>query len=63
MVIGANVLTRWKPDAEKDSANAFFGTGIPRDNEVAGLEHELKMVKTGRDFIQEAVTFFARESS
>lgn len=61
--ISANVLTRWKREAEQDGRNAFGGSGSPRDEEMARLKRELARVKKERDFLREAATFFARESS
>ena len=60
--ISANLLSRWKREAEQ-SGQAFAGTGNPRDEEVARLKRELARVKKERDFLREAATFFARESS
>lgn len=61
--IGANLLTRWKREYEAAGGRAFTGTGSPRDEEVARLKRELARVKKERDFLQEAATFFAKESS
>lgn len=61
--IGGNVLTRWVREAESAGRQAFGGTGTPRDEEVAQLKRELSRVKKERDFLREAATFFARESS
>lgn len=61
--IGANLLTRWKREAASEGQQAFGGTGSPRDEEVARLKRELKRVQKERDFLREAATFFARESS
>jgi transposase len=61
--IGANLLTRWKREADAGGHHAFGGTGKPRDEEVARLKLELARVKKERDFLREAATFFARESS
>lgn len=61
--IGANLLTRWKREAEADGSRAFGGTGRARDEEVAGLKRELARVKKERDFLKDAATFFAKESS
>lgn len=61
--ISANVLTRWKREAEQDGRKAFGGSGSPRDEEMACLKRELVRVKKERDFLREAATFFARESS
>lgn len=61
--ISANVLTRWKREAEQDGRNAFGGSGSPRDEEMTRLKRELARVKKERDFLRGAATFFARESS
>lgn len=61
--IPANLLTRWKREAEREGRQAFGGSGKPRDEEVANLKRELARVKKERDFLREAATFFARESS
>ena len=61
--IGANLLTRWKREAEGEGARAFGGSGSTRDEEVVRLKRELARVKKERDFLREAATFFARESS
>jgi len=56
-------LTRWKREAELEGRQAFGGTGKPRDEEIAHLKRELARVKKERDFLRDAATFFARESS
>lgn len=61
--VGANLLSRWKREADEEGRQAFGGTGKPRDEEVANLKRELARVKKERDFLREAATFFARESS
>jgi transposase len=61
--IGPNLLTRWKREAEAEGQRAFGGTGAPRDEEVMRLKRELARVQKERDFLREAATFFARESS
>jgi transposase len=61
--INGNLLTRWIREAEVEGRHAFGGTGKPRDEEVASLKRELARVKKERDFLREAATFFARESS
>jgi transposase len=61
--IGANLLTRWKREFEATGGRAFGGTGSPRDEEVTRLKRELARVKKERDFLREAATFFAKESS
>ncbi len=61
--IGANLLTRWRREADNDGRLAFGGAGNARDEEMAALKRELARVKKERDFLREAATFFARESS
>lgn len=59
--VGGNLLTRWRREAE--GVGAFRGTGSPRDVELAQLKRELSRVRKERDFLKEAATFFAREST
>lgn len=61
--IALSLLTRWRREADSAGQKAFSGTGSPRDEEVARLKRELARVKKERDFLREAATFFARESS
>jgi len=61
--VSANLLLRWKREFEKEGRHAFGGSGTPRDEEIAALKRELARVKKERDFLREAATFFARESS
>ena len=61
--IGANLLTRWKREADAQGHRALGGTGQPRDEEVARLKRALARVTRERDFLRAAATYFARESS
>ena len=61
--INSNMLYRWRRQIGKEGLLAFGGSGNPRDEEVAALKRELARVKKERDFLREAATFFARESS
>lgn len=61
--ISGSLLTRWVREAGAAGRQAFGGTGNPKDEEVAQLKRELARVKKERDFLREAATFFARESS
>ena len=61
--INPNLLSRWKREADVGAPRAFQGSGSPRDSELAQLKRELARVKKERDFLREAATFFARESS
>ena len=61
--INANVIGRWKRELEASPERAFAGSGVPQDEELSRLKRELARVKKERDFLREAATFFARESS
>jgi transposase len=61
--IGSNLLTRWKREADADGHRAFSGTGSARDEEMMRLKRELARIKQERDFLRDAATFFAKESS
>lgn len=61
--INPNVIGRWKRELEASPERAFAGSGVPRDEELSRLKRELARVKKERDFLREAATFFARESS
>jgi len=61
--IDPNMLSRWRREMKDAPGKAFKGSGTPRDEEVAQLKRELARVKKERDFLREAATFFAKESS
>ena len=61
--INPNLLSRWRREADDASTTSFQGSGSPRDAELARLKRELARVKKERDFLREAATFFAKESS
>jgi transposase len=61
--VNPNLLTRWKREMSDSSGKVFAGSGTPRDEELARLKRELARVKKERDFLREAATFFAKESS
>jgi len=61
--INVNLLSRWKRVAATEGRHAFGGSGKPEDEEVAALKRELARIRKERDFLREAATFFARESS
>ncbi|MEJ2633576.1 MAG: transposase, partial [Acidihalobacter sp.] len=52
-----NPLSRWKREADKASGQAFGGSGITCDQELAALKRELVRVKKERNFLREAATF------
>lgn len=60
--ITPNLLTRWCREAASPG-KVFPGKGVARDEEMAALKRELARVKKERDFLREAATFFAKESS
>ena len=61
--IGAGLLGRWRRELSVEGASAFKGQGHARDEEMMRLKRELVRVKKERDFLKEAATFFAKESS
>ncbi|EAQ32296.1 Transposon related ORF, HTH transcriptional regulator [Idiomarina baltica OS145] len=61
--VNPNMLSRWKRELEEAPGSAHKGSGTPRDEEVARLKRELARIKKERDFLREAATFFAKESS
>jgi len=61
--VDPNVLTRWRREMKDARGQSFTGSGMPRDEELAQLKRELARVKKERDFLREAATFFAKESS
>ncbi|GAV21484.1 transposase [Mariprofundus micogutta] len=61
--VNPNLLSRWKRESEAVSNKAFSGSGSPRDEELSSLKRELARVKKERDFLREAATFFAKQSS
>jgi transposase len=61
--INENMLRRWVKQAAESGKRAFPGHGNPRDEEIAKLQKELRQVKKERDFLREAATFFAKEST
>ena len=61
--ISAGLLSRWRGELESAKANAFSGSGVPRDQEMTALKRELARVNEERDSLRDAAAFFARESS
>ena len=60
--ISARQLGRWRDEFRLLGSDAFAGKGNSRDQEVAELKRELAKVKQERDFLKDAVVFFAKES-
>jgi transposase len=61
--IGAEMLRRWRKEANSEGHNAFRGQGMARDEELARLKRELGRVKRERDFLRDAAAYFAKEST
>ena len=55
-------LRRWRDQLRLHGANAFPGHGKSRDQELSQLRRELEKTKQERDFLKEAVAYFAKES-
>ena len=60
--ISARQLLRWRDELRLLGDDAFLGIGQTRSNEVTRLKRELAKVKQERDFLKDAVVFFAKES-
>ena len=60
--INAEMLRRWRKNAETLGTKAFRGQGFARDEELAKLKRELGRVKRERDFLRDAAAYFAKES-
>jgi len=61
--IGANLLGRWRRELHAEGTQAFRGTGVVRDEEVARLKRELARVRRERDFLKDAAGYFAKAST
>jgi len=60
--ISARQLGRWRDEFRLLGSDAFVGKGKSRDEEVAELKRELAKVKREREFLKDAVVFFAKAS-
>ena len=60
--INARQLRRWRDAAKRDGEKAFPGQGHARDQELMELKRKLAKVEQERDFLREAVAYFAKES-
>ena len=61
--VNPNMITRWQRELAQNGSKAFLDQGVARDEEMAALKRENARLKKERDFLREAATFFARESS
>ena len=60
--VSTRQLRRWRDQLRLHGANAFPGQGKSRDQELTQLRRELEQIKQERDFLKEAVAYFAKES-
>lgn len=60
--ISTRQLRRWRDEFRLLGDEAFTGKGRSGTEELTKLKRELAKVKQGRDFLKEAVVFFAKES-
>ena len=60
--ISTRQLRRWQEVVEKHGNRAFPGEGSARDEEAMRLKRKLAKVEQERDFLKEAVAYFATES-
>lgn len=63
--INANMLSRWKREAETKPNGAFIGNAhvSPEQDELRRLREENKRLRMERDILKKTVGFFASESS
>jgi transposase len=61
--ISTRQLRRWRDAAEQHREQAFPGEGNARDEELMRLKRKLAKVEQERDFLKEAVAYFAKEST
>ena len=60
--VSSRQLRRWRDQLRLHGDNAFPGHGKSRDQELSQLRRELEKTKQERDFLKEAVAYFAKES-
>ena len=56
-------LSRWRDELHLLGEGAFPGRGHSHDEEVTKLKREVAKLRQERDFLKDAVVFFAKESS
>jgi len=59
--MGANMLRRWRKDAETLGPKPFCVQDLARDEELVRLKRGLGWVNRGRDFLRNAAAYFAKE--
>ena len=60
--ISTRQLRRWRDASEEYGEQAFPGPGKARDEEMMRLKRRLAKAEQERDFLKEAVAYFAKES-
>lgn len=55
-------LRRWRDEFRLKGDDAFTSTKQVRNDEIVKLRKELEQVKQERDFLKQAVAYFAKES-
>ncbi len=60
--ISERQLRRWRDEFRLKGDDAFKATTATKNLEIAELKKELAQVKKERDFLKDAVVFFAKES-
>lgn len=60
--ISTRQFKRWRDELALLGKDAFPGSGLTRDNEIAALKRELAQVQKERDFLREAAAYFAKRS-
>jgi len=55
-------LSRWRDEFRLKGDSAFTSNKQTRNDELLKLKKELEKVKKERDFLKDAVVFFAKES-
>lgn len=58
--VGRGQIYRWRAQLHADGTRAFPGNGNPRDEELARLRRELKIVTEERDILRKAVAIFSK---
>ena len=57
------MITRWQRELSANGSKAFLGQSVARDEELAALKRENRQLRTERDFLREAATFFASDQN
>ena len=60
--VSARQLCRWRDELHLLGTDAFPGQGHSHDEEVTRLKRENDKLRQERDFLKDAVVFFAKES-